>query len=259
VEFDSGPVTVDWRNAFELEEDPSRLAQGVPTPVMAEAPPGALDPKAYNRWGREFLKWLPQEARLAVMTCPSLKEAAGPGESRADFAARVALARREMRDAEVEKIRRKYASRLTTLQNRLMRAEQAIERETEQARHKKLDTAVSFGTALAGAFFGRKVNTYSASRMGTAISKAARLQKESGDVARARETAEAVKQEMAELEDAMKGEINALIPVDSPEMAIQEEFITPKASGMNLTLLGLLWLPYSRNSQGGLTPLWGKR
>jgi hypothetical protein len=57
----------------------------------------------------------------------------------------------------------------------------------------------------------------------------------------------------------MEGEINALIPVDSPEMAIQEEFITPKASGMNLTLLGLLWLPYSRNSQGGLTPLWGKR
>ncbi|HON33655.1 MAG: DUF87 domain-containing protein [Thermovirgaceae bacterium] len=258
VEFDPGPLTVDWRNAFELKADPTRLAQGVPSPVMAEAPPAGLDPKAYTRWGREFLKWLPQEARLAVMTCPSLKETARPGESRADFAARVALTRREIRDAEVEKIRRKYASKLTTLQNRLMRAEQAIERETEQARHKKLDTAVSFGTALAGAFFGRKVNTYSASRMGTAISKAARLQKESGDVARARETAAAVRQEMAELEAAMEGEVNALIPVDSPEMMIQEEFITPKASGVSLTLLGLLWLPYSRNPQGGLTPLWGE-
>jgi len=46
--------------------------------------------------------------------------------------------------------------------------------------------------------------------------------------------------------------------VDSPEMMIQEEFITPKASGVSLTLLGLLWLPYSRNPQGGLTPLWGE-
>ena len=57
VEFDAGPVTVDWRNAFELEEDPSRLAQGVPTPVMAEAPTAALDEA--TPLGRSS-KWCPR-------------------------------------------------------------------------------------------------------------------------------------------------------------------------------------------------------
>jgi len=224
---------------------------------MAEAPSAALDPKAYTRWGRDFLKWLPEEARLTIMTCPSLKESARPGESRADFAARIALARREIRDGEVDKIRRKYASKLTTLQNRLLRAEQAIERRAEQAKHKKLETAVSFGTAIASTFFGRKISTYSASKMGTAISKAARLKKERGDVARAQETSAAVRQEIDALEARLQQEINALVPVDSPEMEIREEYLTPKASGMSLIFMGLLWLPYSRSPQGGLAPLWG--
>ncbi len=258
VEIDEGPLPVDWENAFSIEVDPSKLDQGVPSPVMADVPSPGLDARAYTKWGRDFLKWLPQNSLMTLMTCPSLRESARPGETRADFAARIALSRREIRDAEVEKIRRKYASKLTTLQNRLMRAEQAIERETEQAKHKKMETAISFGTAIAGAFLGRKVNTYSASRMGTAVTKAARLQKESGDIARARETAESVRQEIAELESRLEEEINAIAPVESPETEIQEEYIRPKASGLNLVLLGLLWLPYSRNSQGGLEPLWGR-
>ncbi|HPA58365.1 MAG TPA: DUF87 domain-containing protein [Synergistales bacterium] len=257
VEVNEGPLPVDWENAFSIDVDPADLSRGIPSPVMSEVASPALDPKAYARWGRDFLKWLPQNATMILMTCPSLKEAAGPGESRSDFAARIALLRRELRDAEVEKIRRKYTSKLTTLQNRLMRAEQAIEREAEQAKHKKMETAISFGTAIAGAFLGRKVNTYSASRVGTAASKAARLQKESGDVARARETAEAVRQEIAELEARLEEEIDAISTVESPEMDIQEEYIRPKSSGMNLVLLGLLWLPYSRDAQGGIAPLWG--
>ena len=258
LEISEGPFPVDWENAFVIDVDPSVLSQGVPSPVMSEVPSPGLDPKVYTRWGRDFLKWLPHNSMMTLMTCPSLKESARPGETRADFAARIALLRRELRDAEVEKMRRKYASKLTTLQNRLMRAEQAIERETEQSRHKKMETAISFGTAIAGAFLGRKVNTYSASRVGTAVTKAARLQKESGDIARAKETAGSVRQEIAELEARLEEEINAITQVDSPETEIQEEFIKPKASGMNLVLLGLLWLPYSRDSQGGIIPMWGR-
>jgi len=257
VEISEGPLPVDWENAFGIDVDPAGLSQGIPSPVMSEVASPGLDPKAYVRWGKDFLKWLPQNAMMTLMTCPSLKEVARPGESPSDFAARIALMKRELRDAEVEKIRRKYASKLTTLQNRLMRAEQAIEREAEQAKHKKMETAISFGTAIASALLGRKVNTYSASRVGTAVSKAARLQKESGDVARARETAGAVRQEIADLDARLEEEINAITTVGSPETEIQEEFIRPKASGMNLILLGLLWLPYSRDAQGGIAPLWG--
>jgi hypothetical protein len=257
AEMSEGPLTVDWEGAFEISVDPAALSQGMPPSVMSPVPTAGLDSKAYTKWGRDFLKWLPNNSMLTVMTCPSMKEAARPGESKADFAARLALSRREQRDAAVEKIRKKYARKLTTLQNRLMRAEQTVERESEQAKSRKMDTMISFGTAIAGAFLGRKASVYSASRMGTAVSKAARLSKESGDVARAKETVESVRLEIAGMERQLEDEINATGFGEILETGIEESFIRPKASDISVVLFGLLWLPYARNPQGGLSTLWG--
>ncbi|MDO9509546.1 MAG: ATP-binding protein [Thermovirgaceae bacterium] len=258
AEMSDGPVPVDWENSFEIAVDPSTLSQGMPSSVMSSVPTAGLDPKAYTKWGRDFLKWLPNNSAMTVMTCPAMKESARPGESKADFAARIAMSRREQRDAAVENIRKKYASKITTLQNRLMRAEQAVERESEQAKNKKMETAISFGMALAGAFLGRKINTYSASRVGTAVTKAARLKKETGDVDRAKDTAESVRLEMAELERQLEDEIKGTGFGETLETGIQESFIRPRASDMTVVLLGLLWLPYAKNPQGGLAPLWNQ-
>ncbi|GAB6280155.1 MAG: ATP-binding protein [Thermovirga sp.] len=259
AEMGDGPVPVDWENSFEIAVDPSTLSQGMPSSVISSVPSAGLDPRSYTKWERDFLKWLPNNSTMSVLTCPAMKESARPEESKADFVARLAMSRREQRDAAVEKIRKKYASKVTTLQNRLMRAEQAVERETEQAKNKKMETVISFGTAIAGAFLGRKVNTYSASRIGTAVSKAARLKKETGDVDRARETAEAVRQEIAELELQLEDEINGTGFGDTLETGIEESIIRPRASDVTVVLLGLLWLPYAGTPQGGLAPLWKQK
>jgi len=257
TEMNEGPLPIDWENAFEIEElDPSSLMKGVPSQVMSLVPAAAHDPKAYTKWSRDFLKWLPNNSFMKVLTCPPMKEAAKPGESRADFAARLALSRREQRDAAIEKIRKKYASKLTTLQNRLLRAEQSVERESEQVKHKKMETFVSFGTAIAGTLLGRKANVYSASRLGTAVSRAARLNKEKGDVSRAKERAESVSLEIEQLESQLEEEINGTGFGEALEMEIQESIVRAKASDISLLLFGILWLPYARNPQGGILPLW---
>ena len=86
---------------------------------------------------------------------------------------------REERDLAVEKLRKKYSRRFSTLNERLLRAEQAIAREDEQVKAKKMQTAISFGTAIIGAFLGRKaISATSASRVGTAMRSASRVQKE---------------------------------------------------------------------------------
>jgi len=91
----------------------------------------------------------------------------------------------------VGKIRRKYDSKFNTLQNRLLRAEQAIAREQEQAKSQKMKTVISFGTALLGSLLGRKkVSASSARSFGTAMKSASRMQKESMDVKRAGALAE---------------------------------------------------------------------
>ena len=65
-----------------------------------------------------------------------------PGESKADFLARLSQASREKRDLAVAKLRKKYSKKFDTLQERLRRAEQAIMREKEQASSRKMQTMI---------------------------------------------------------------------------------------------------------------------
>ena len=54
------------------------------------------------------------------------------------------------------KVREKYASKLTTLQDRIRRAEQAVQVQSEQATGAKMGAAVSIGATIFGALLGRK-------------------------------------------------------------------------------------------------------
>ena len=79
-----------------------------------------------------------------------------PGESEGDFRNRLSVAAREQRDAAVEKLRTKYAAKHATLTERIRKAEQAVDREAEQARGAKVQTAISLGSTILGAFLGRR-------------------------------------------------------------------------------------------------------
>jgi hypothetical protein len=160
----------------------------------------------------------------------------------------------------VEKLRRKYAQRFQTMKNRLLTAEQAIAREEEQAKSRQMDTVISFGSAILGAFLGRKaVSARSASRMGTAMKSAGRMRKEKMDVARAQERADAVRQQMAELESRLQEDIHKIArPIDAEEGPLEEIRIAPKLSDINMDIFGLAWLPYRKNDRGHFVPDWDR-
>ena len=69
-----------------------------------------------------------------------------------------------------------------------------------QSTQKKMDTAISFGTAILGAVLGRKrLSVSNASRVGTAMRRASGARKEAADVDRAKQTAEKVQSDLEAL------------------------------------------------------------
>jgi hypothetical protein len=144
------------------------------------------------------------------------------------------------------------------LKDRLLRSQQAVDREAEQAKSRKIETAISFGTAILGAFLGRKtVSVGSASRVGTAMRSASRMQKEKMDVARARERTEAIEAQMAELETRMQDDIEKIELSLDPEFEELEEIsVKPKSADITLDIFGLAWIPYRRDAGGQLGPDW---
>jgi hypothetical protein len=257
--LENGPVAVDWDQAEEIalsSDDLQTLPLGGAN--FAELPSVAEKSSSYKKWNKDLLRWVRQNRPLTLYRSKQFKLTSDPEESRSEFLSRVTQAAREKRDLEVEKLRRKYSAKYNTLQRRLMRAEQALQREQEQAKSKKMETMVSFGTAILGAFLGRKaVSAGSATRFGTAVKSAGRMRKESMDVARAQETAAAVKHELAELDERLQRDIDNLDDrFDPAQEELEEILIKPQSTNIAVEAFGLTWMPYRKNAGGRLAPDW---
>ena len=256
--IEDGPVALDWETATEINLDPADLeSQPLAGAQFADLPAAGRKKSSYPKWKKDLARWIRQNWPMELFRSRRLKLISDPGEAEGQFRARMAQAMREKKDLAAGKLRKKYSSRFATLKNRLMRAEQAIAREQEQAKAKQVDTVISFGTAILGAFLGRKaVSATSASRMGTALKTAGRAQKEKMDVARARETAQSIHGQMAALEAQMQEDLNQLeFTFDPAAEELDRIPVRAKSTDIAVEIFAFAWLPY-RSSDGRLTPDW---
>ena len=245
VAFGDGPVPVDWSTADPLEADLAAIGKGPPAEgTFAPVPSAALKEKSYSAWTRSYTQWLKSNEVITLYRSVALKLISRAGETEKDFRIRLQNNSREQRDASVESIRQKFAAKRAALVDRLQRAEQRVERESQEAGSEKLHAAVSFGTAVIGALFSRKaVSATNVSRMGTAARSVGRVQKQSGDVTRASESAESVRQALAELDQQIAGQTGALQGgFDAQNEPLETITIKPKASDVQVHEVGLVWM-----------------
>jgi hypothetical protein len=256
--FQDSPVALDWDNAVTFAADDIETAP-LPGAVYTDLPAAAKKAASYRKWNKDLLRWVRQNRPLVLYRSSRFRMASQPGESEGEFRAKLAQAVREKRDMEAEKLRRKYNSRFATLRDRLLRARQAIDREEEQSKSRKVQTAISFGTAILGAFLGRKtISAGSASRVGTAMRSASRMRKEKMDVARARERAAAIEEQLMELDARLHDDIEKIeFTYDSETEELEEIIVKPKSTGIILEVFGLAWIPFRQDASGRLSPDWG--
>jgi hypothetical protein len=144
------------------------------------------------------------------------------------------------------------------MEERLRRARQAQELQTEQATSATIQTAISFGATLLGGLLGRK--TISVSTMGRATTAArgvARSMKESSDVARAGETVEAVTGQLRDLNGQLESEVAQVTTSSDPSTEKLESIsIKPKKKDISVKLLSLAWAPHLQRGSRGPEPAW---
>ena len=245
VAFGEGPVPVDWSTADVLEADTAAIGKGAPAEGrFAAVPSAALKEKSYTAWSRSYAQWLKANEAITLFRSAALKLISQAGETEKDFRIRLQNNSREQRDASVEAIRQKFAAKRAALVDRLQRAEQRVQRESQEASSQKLQAAVSFGTAVIGALFSRKAaSATNVSRMGTAARGVGRMQKESGDVSRANESAESVRQALADLDRQIEEQTGALQGgFDAQSETLETITLKPKASDVQVHEVGLVWM-----------------
>ena len=87
--------------------------------------------------------------------------------------------------------------------------------------------------------------------------KASSARKEAADVARAKQTADKVRKDLAALNDALAAEVDALESgYDAQTEELAEIPIRPKTTDIHVAVIGLAWMPYRETGDGRLTSAW---
>jgi len=254
-----GVVSVDWDQARPVDLPVSDLETSPePGAHFAALPAAGGKAKSYNAWQKELAGWLYRTQKLELLSSERLKQTSNPDESEQDFRLRLRQAAREQRDSSIEKLRQKYAPKVAALEERKRRAAQAVEREAEQSKSQKFQTAISFGATVLSSFLGRKsVSLSTLGRATTAARSVGRSMKEAQDVGRAEETVEALNEQLAELDAQFKNDTVALEQAtDLQSETLGTLTLKPTKANIAIKHFSLAWAPFWQNKAGQATPAW---
>jgi hypothetical protein len=235
----------DWSQAqVSPAPGPAMSEQPAANATFADAPAAALSARDYKRWSGILEDEVYRNDTLELLSCPSLKLTATPGMTEGEFKARLALALREKRDAAVETLRKKYAAKLGTLEDRERRAGQKVEREKAQASDKTLSSALSVGGSLLGALFGGGRRGSAISKASTAARSVSRASKERADVAHAEADVQSLRQQIDELNGELEAEVARLEAEFDPAAApLESVAVKPRKADIAVEDVALVWVP----------------
>jgi hypothetical protein len=254
-----GAVAASWDGAVEtavpLDDLESAPQAGA---AFAEVPAAAAKKASYAGWSRDLAGWLYRTQKVELFRSASDKLVSKADETEGDFRARLHESTRVARDAVAEKLKVKYAPRMAALQDRIRRAEQARERESEQVTQQGLQAAISIGATVIGALLGRKAATASTlGRATTAARGAGRVLKERQDAARAQESLEALQAQLTALDEQFKADLDKTAGGPDPLTApLETVSLSPTKQNIAVKLVALAWVPTWRDPAGAVTPAW---
>ena len=233
-----------WESAEQFAELPA--CEPAPrTAAFAPLPPALAVPKGYATLATSFKGHLGRTSRLTAFSAPAINAVSRPGEAEGEFRVRIAQRVREWRDEQIEKVRDRHAAKLATLDDRIERARQKVEKEKAEAKNQSLQTYVSIGTAVIGAIFGRKkISATTIGRAATSMRSASRATRQQADVAHAEESLTSLEERRLQLEEEIERELERIRLESSPESISLEEIDVPaRKSDIAVEEVLLAWVP----------------
>ena len=242
-----------WEGAPAVDEDRLELQADPPANArFGGLPADLLRAKNYATWTKDLKDHFYLSERLPLWKCAPLKQYSQPDETEGDFRVRLTGLAHEQRDLAVEKLRDRYASKLATLKDRIRAAEARVETEESQYRKAKLDTAVSIGSSILGALFGRKLaSRVNVGRAATSARSASRAAQQRGDIGRAEEKLDDLKEKLTDLEAKFASDVDQLEDAYRPDsLELDELSVSPRKSDIQVENVALVWLPWRIDAAG---------
>ena len=245
-----------WDEAEDRQERPEFDNQPEAGAKFASLPAELARPKRYSELTSALKESLYRNRKLKIFKCAELKATSSPGESKAAFRVRLSQSGREQRDAQLEKLRQKYAPKIAALEERIRKAQVRVEKEKSQANQQTISTVLSFGASILGALFGRKLmSSTNVTRAATSARQAGKILRERQDISDAAEGVEAIEEQLKLLNDQFEAETEKLQANLAPDaLELNEVLVRPKKADISVQEVALVWQPWVVRMDGAVEP-----
>ena len=233
--LDPSQQQISWEEAYRENLDFSRLPHAAPNNARYyDLPKIVQEDRGLKDTVRELKAYLYQSERLTLFRCRSPKIESGVGESRSDFIVRLQDSLNEKKEKEIEKIKTRYASKEKILQDRLIRAQERVAKESSDS----TSSMIEMGISVLGALFGKATPT----KIGRAVSKGGRILKERGEMSRAEERVAKIRDDIEELNNELEDKIDMLNDKYTIEKYEIEPFkIKPRRTDIDIERCAVVW------------------
>ena len=223
---------------------------------FAELPESISSSSKFKTWRSRLKDHLYSNRQLPVWKYALAKEYSEPGEPEDDFRVRLGHMLREKRDEAIDEIRKRYARKFAAVQKQIDKAEARVGRETKEYHAKGVDSAVTIGSSIFGALFGRKLKSVTNVRRTSSSAKSvSRAAREREDVVRAKQAFNEQVAKRMQLEEQLKLEIAEIRETLRPDqLELEELSVRARKNELNPRPVTLVWSPWVVTAEGDAQP-----
>ena len=239
-----------WESSETVSEDLD-LLESPEEDFRFEQLPGELASKGkYRTYRAAYKDFLYRHCSITLYKSNPVSGTA-PVRSQSEALAYFTQKFREKRDSEIEKLRDKYESKLTSMEKKIRSAEDRLQREKSQSRSSMISAGSSVLGALLGGFLGGRRTSIS-----TATRGLGNASKQSSDVARAERNLQLLDADKQKLNRDLSKDLDALRrEYDPSRIQLEPKEIPPRKSDLRVETPFILWRPYQIESDGTESPL----
>lgn len=253
IPLESETGELEWSQLQQWSADEPALDSEAGDGFEFEPLAKGVDDRLLREWQRGVCDWLYRKRTIRVYHCKQLKRFSRPGEKERQARLSWAQELREERDRVKHELLEKYDRSRASMQDKIRKAHQRLEREQAEYEKHRWNTVLNFGQTIVGALTGNRITSRTATT-GRSWAKAARQRT---DVNHATDSIEAFEAEVAELEQRFLAERERLNERFRPDaLELEAIDIACRKQEIELKRMAFAWLPWAVDAQHTAIPLW---
>ncbi len=234
--------TLDESNVHSVDHDPRDFTREPPAAATYRLPDAPIDSKTFwTGLARSLTDHLVRRRQVIVYKNPDLKLYSRVGETEDEFKARCAAAAEDAADAEVAKLKDKYATKIDRVRDQISTAERRVQDLEADVSSRREQEMLSGAGDLLGAILGGRRRSSSISR---AASRRSQTKKTESRLETAVDAMEEKAAALLELEDQLETDVLEIADRwNRAAESIEPVEIPLEKADVSVEPLTLTWLP----------------